>query len=440
MWKSLLALSFMSLLISACSLSGDDSSVPPQVGTAACTIDAQKQFVLDTMNDVYFWNDLLPPSVDLEAYATPEDLLAFLRSFQPLDNFSYIDDAAADAQFFGAGQYEGYGFSSRFEAVDDLRFTRVFSSGPAFLAGFARGQRILMLNGRTITDIEANEGVGALFSQTPLEFMIRRQDGSEYSAIVGQGLVTIDPVPQWRIIDRPDGSSVGYLELATFISTAEPAFATVFSAFMQADVNDVIIDLRYNGGGLVSTTELLGDFFGGVSANNLTFSKTLFNANNAALNRTAFFQQLSNSINLSRLVVIATDGTASASELITNSMEPHAEVSIVGSTTFGKPVGQLGIEFCDKIIRPTAFETVNANDEGGYFDGLPADCDAVDDLSVAVGADVDPNITTALTLLETGACPVVLATPANLQKPLRKQKSLRFEIRGKPWQEFANAW
>jgi len=440
MRKPLLILSFVSFSLSACSLSDDKGNAPPASGTAACTVDAQKQFVLDTMNDVYFWNDLLPASVDLGAYASPEELLEFLRSFQPLDNFSYIDAAAADAQFFGAGQYEGYGFSSRFEAADDLRFTRIFSSGPAFLAGFARGQRILTLNGRTIADIEANEGVGALFSQTPLEFMVRRLDGSEYTAIVGQGLVTIDPVPQWRIIDRPDGSAVGYLELATFISTAEAAFATVFSAFMQAGVNDVIIDLRYNGGGLVSTTELLGDFLGGATANNLIFSKTLFNANNAALNRTEFFQQRANSINLSRLVVIATDGTASASELITNSMESHAEVSIVGSATFGKPVGQLGIEFCDKIIRPTAFETVNANDEGGYFDGLPADCAATDDLSIAVGADTDSNMTTALTLLDTGACPAVMAMPENQQKPLSERKSLRANRRGKPWQEFANAW
>lgn len=438
--KALFLSIVVSLSISACGLSDDNDNAPPQSGTAACTVDAQKQFVLDTMNDVYFWNDLLPANVDLAAFATPEELLEYLRSFQPLDNFSYIDAAAADAQFFGAGQYEGYGFSSRFEAENDLRFTRVFSSGPAFLAGFARGQRILMINDRTIADIEANEGVGALFAQTPLEFLVRRLDGSEFTAIVGQGLVTIDPLPQWRIIDRPDGSSVGYLELATFISTAEPAFAAAFAAFIQAGVNDVIIDLRYNGGGLVSTTEFLGDYLGGAIADNLTFSKTLFNANNAIMNRTAFFQRLSGSINLSRLVVIATDGTASASELITNSMEPHAAVSIVGSATFGKPVGQLGIEFCDKIIRPTAFESVNANDEGGYFDGLPADCEALDDLSVAVGVDVDPNLTTALTLLDTGACPAVTTSPANLQKPLREQKSLRAESRGKPWQEFANAW
>ena len=440
MQKSPFILIVMSLFVSACSLSDDNGNAAPQTGTAACSVDAQKQFVLDTMNDVYFWNDLLPASVDIGAYATPEELLDFLRSFQPLDNFSYIDSAAADAQFFGAGQYEGYGFSSRFDAVDDLRFTRVFSSSPAFLAGFDRGQRILMLNGRTITDIQANEGVSSLFTQTPLEFMVRRLDGSEYTAIVDQGLVTIDPLPQWRVIDRADGSSIGYLELATFISTAEPAFATAFAAFIQAGVSDVIIDLRYNGGGLVSTTELLGDFLGGATANNLTFSKTLFNVNNAALNRTSFFQQLPASINLSRLVVIATGGTASASELITNSMEPHAAVSIVGSTTFGKPVGQLGIEFCDKIIRPTAFESVNANDEGGYFDGLPVDCDATDDLSIPVGADTDPNMTAALTLLDTGACPAVLTIPTTLQKPFSESKSSHADRQGKPWREFTNAW
>jgi len=439
MRKSLLTSSLVALVlvISACSLSDDNGNTPPQAGTAACSIDAQKQFVLDTMNDVYFWNDLLPANVDPGDFATPEDLLAFLRSFQPLDNFSYIDTAAADAQFFGAGQFEGYGFSFRFAAVDDLRFTRVFSSGPAFLAGLERGQQILMLNGRTIADIQANEGVGALFLQTPLEFHVRRLDGSEFRVIVEQGLVTIDPLPQWRIIDRPDGSAVGYLEFAIFISTAEPAFATAFAAFLQAGVSDVIIDLRYNGGGLVSVAESLGDYLGGATANNLTFSRTLFNANNAALNRTAFFRQLSGSINLSRLVVIATDGTASASELVTNSMEPHAEVLIVGSTTFGKPVGQLGIEFCDKIIRPTAFESVNANGEGGYFDGLPADCNVPDDLSIAVGADNDPNLTTALTLLDTGACPLATVTSTSLQKPLSRQKPLRA---GKPWREFANAW
>lgn len=424
------------LTLGGCSVSDDNGIAQP----TSCSVDGQKQFVLDTMNDVYFWNDLLPTSVDLSAYASAEDLLAYLISFQPLDGFSYIDSAAADAQFFGAGQYEGYGFSSRFEAADDLRFTRVFTSSPAAQAGFARGHRILMLNGRTIAEIEANEGVGALFDLATLEFTVRRLDNSEFTITVDQGLVTIDPLPQWEIKNTLGGTPVGYLELSTFISTADPAFDNIFASFRQAGVNDVIIDLRYNGGGLISTTELLGDYLGGEIANNLIFSKTLFNANNAESNRTAFFQQLTNSVSLSRLVVIATDRTASASELITNGMEPHAEVSIVGGTTFGKPVGQLGIEFCSNILRPTAFETVNANDEGGYFNGLPVDCAAPDDVSIPIGDDTDPNVTTALTLLETGVCPPVLLGPPDQAKPDARRK---IQWHGAPqpaWREFAGAW
>lgn len=392
------------------------------------------------MNDVYFWNDLLPANVDITQYATAEDLLAYLISYQPLDDFSFINLAETDAQFFGAGQYEGYGFSSRFEESDDLRFTSVFSSSPAGSAGFARGYRIVMLDGRTIADIEANEGVGVLFGQSTLEFTIRRLDDTEFTVQLDQGLVTIDPVPQWRIIDRPDGTSVGYFELATFVSTANPVFDTVFAEFLAASVTDIVIDLRYNGGGLVSTTELLGDYLGGAIANNLVFSKTLFNADNAASNRMEFFELLVNSTSTSRLVVIASDRTASASELITNSMMPHVEVSVVGGTTFGKPVGQLGIEFCDKILRPTAFETVNANDEGGYFDGIPVDCPAVDDLAVPIGDDLDPNLIASLSLLESGACPASQSSLAEQSKPAGRNVVSSSELHGKPWHELTGAW
>lgn len=389
------------------------------------------------MRDVYYWNDLLPASVDLNAYATPEDLLEFLISFQPLDDFSYIDLAASDAQFFGEGQYEGFGFSSRFEAADDLRFLRVFASGPAATAGFERGQRILMINGRTIADIEANEGVGALFALPTLEFTI---DVAEEPITVDQGLVTIDPLPQSRIITLPGGTTIGYLELATFIGTANAAFNDVFAQFRQANVADVILDLRYNGGGLVSTTELLGNYLGAAVAADPVFSKTLFNANNSAFNRIALFQTLTESINLSRLVVITTDRTASASELITNSMESHVEVSVVGSLTRGKPVGQLGIPFCDKILRPTSFETVNADDEGGYFDGLPVDCPAQDDVLIPIGDPADPNMVAAQFLLENGACPAPIANSSSLQKSHQGEPRLRKNQGGPASRRLVHAW
>ncbi len=443
MRKFLYLLAAMTLTLSGCSSSsGGDGG--PQAGTAACTNDAQKQFVLDAMRDVYFWYTALPANVDLSQFATPEELLTALISFspinpltdEPIDRFSFINSAEADAQFFGEGKFEGFGFSFRFEAADDVRFTRVFSGSPADLVGgFARGQRIIALDRRSIADIQANEGVGVVFGQSPLEFTIRGLDNIEFTVTVSHDIVTIDPLPQWRIIDM-GGTPVGYVEFATFISTADPVFSILFADFNAAGVSAVIIDMRYNGGGLVSTAELLGDYLGGFNSNNLIFSKTLFNDKNTGSNRTAFFQRLVNSTNLSRLVVIATSGTASASEIVINSMEPYAEVTIVGDTTFGKPVGQVGIQFCEKILRATAFETVNVLDQGDYFDGLPVDCPAVDDLTEVVGADTDPNLVTALAFLATGACPAA----AGVLKPTFDRDLPQIDLHGPPWREFAGAF
>jgi hypothetical protein len=176
------------------------------------------------------------------------------------------------------------------------------------------------------------------------------------------------------------------------------------------------------------------------SRKNLIFSKTVFNELRAPENNTTtFFRRLGNSVSLSRLVVIATGNTASASELVINGMDPHVEVTIVGANTFGKPVGQVGLEFCDQILRPTAFQTMNANDFGDYFDGLPVDCPAADDLNVAVGAATDPNMVAALGFLATGSCPVasLSATQFKLGAELEIRQPDR---RGPPHREFADAY
>ncbi len=432
-------------LLTACG--GGGGSGGPASGAATCSANGQKQFVLDSMRTWYLWNDRLPASVNLNDFATPEALLAFLTTFSPddgsgnpIDRFSFINLAAADQAFFGEGQFEGFGFSTRFIAADDLRLTRVFTDSPANAAGLARGQRILELNGRTIAEIEAAEGVGAVFDTTPLTFRMRRPDATEFEVTIDQDIVTIDPVPQSRIIPMQGTPGVGYIELATFISTADAQMDAVFGQFRQAGINDVIIDLRYNGGGLVSTAELLGDYLGGLVAENLVFSETLFNDDRAqANNDIEFFEQRGSSVSLVRLVVVATQGTASASELVTNGMDPHVEVTIVGDRTFGKPVGQIGLEFCDKILRPTSFQTVNAAGFGDYFGGLPADCTANDDLDIAVGADNDPNIEAAMEYLSTGGCPVN-ALPGGQTKPQFDTDVPQLDRRGPPWREFAGAF
>jgi C-terminal processing protease CtpA/Prc len=394
----------------------------------SCSNDSQKQFVLDQLYAWYLWNDILPAGINIADYASPEELVSRVTlelgpkdtSGNPIDFFSSVGSAQADAQFFGEGKFEGFGFSWRFvdQAQTDFRITRTFVGSPADLGGLARGQQVLTLNARTMADIVANEGVNAFFAANDtVDFEVQPQVGASFfTSPLTKAVVTIDPVPQSRIIDAGGGRNVGYLELATFISTADPELAAVFAEFRAAGVNDVILDLRYNGGGLVSTAELLGDYLGGSVAQNLVFSSTEFNADRAAENNNQkLFSLLANSLSLSRLVVIATRGTASASELVTNGMIPHVDVAIVGDRTFGKPVGQIGLQFCDKILRPTSFKLANALGNGDYFDGLPVDCPAADDLSTAVGDDLDPNMIAAMSYINTGACPVAAIPGSNFK-------------------------
>lgn len=410
-----------------CGGSGGGGLAGPQTGTAECSLDGQKDFVLEAMRDIYFWNDLLPANVDLSQFQTPEELLVFLTDVQPLDRFSFIDSAAADAAFFGEGEFAGFGFSTTFTATDEVRFVRVFGGSPADNAGIERGQQLLSVDGRSIAEIEANEGLSAAFGASDVGVVrtlrIRQPDNSEFDAVLTKAVVTIDPIPQVRTFSI-NGTTYGYFELSTFIRTAESQLDAVFAEFNTLGINEIIIDVRYNGGGLVSVADLLGDYLGGSInvAQGEVFSETLFNDDNIEANSTEFFENRAQSLDLQSVVFITTGGTASASELVINSMEPWvAQVALVGSTTFGKPVGQVGLLFCEKILRPTSFETVNSLGEGQYFDGLPVDCAAADDLDFVVGDAQEPSTAAALSLLAGGVCPPaqVRETPGGEIKAFR---------------------
>lgn len=405
------------LFVTACGGGSGFSDTNPQ--PTACSNDGQKQFVLDVLYDWYLWNDLLPANIDIADYASPESLVFEVTTTfgpqdaldEPIDRWSSVGSLEADQQYYGEGRYEDFGFSWR-EEGGEMRMTGVFADSPAFDAGIARGQTVITLNNRSYADIVANEGIGTFFdNNATVDFAMRRLDNSTFVAPVTKGIVTIDPVPRTRIITLDGGAPpIGYMELRTFISTADPVFDQIFADFIAAGVRDVIIDLRYNRGGLVDTAELLGDYLGGFANNGLVFSRTEHNADRAANDSSSFFSRRGNSLDISRLIVIASsEDTASASELITNSLDPYADVWIVGQNTYGKPVGQYGFDFCEKILRPTSFRTTNAAGFGDYYDGLPVDCPAADLLEIPVGADNDPNVVAAVSISETGACPAVAA-------------------------------
>lgn len=438
---------FVAAMITACGGgSGDNNFVPRDTGE--CSNDDQKQFVLDTLYAWYLWNDLLPPDISIGDYASPEELVfQVTRTYGPqsdtgpIDLFSFVRTQQSEQDFLEGNLGELFGFSYRFvdEALTDLRIYRVFSGSPADVGGLARGQRILALDGRNVTEIANSEGLSTYFSSNQtVTFEIA---GLPEPLTITKDIVTIDPVAQWRLIDRGAGiAPVGYMQLDTFIDTAEPTFDTVFAEFKAAGVTDVIFDMRYNRGGLVSTAYVLGDYLGGLVAENLVFNRIEFNADRAATeNEVKLFDRQGNSLSLSQYVLIATRDTASAPELVTNGMIPHVNTAIVGDRTSGKPTGQRGFPFCEKIVRPTTFRYANADGNTDFFDGLPVDCAAPDDLSTEIGADDDPNVIAALSYLNTGACPAD-AVADGQQKPRYVAPPKERDWQGTPAQRYLDAY
>ena len=176
------------------------------------------------------------------------------------------------------------------------------------------------------------------------------------------------------------------------------------------------MDLRSNGGGLISVAEFIGDLNGRNRAAADVFSHMRFNAAKSSSDSVHRFQAQPQSIAPVRIAFITNGGTASASELVINALKPWAEISIVGEDTFGKPVGQSAFDMkgCDLRLRLIAFKVTNANDEGDYFDGLASTlafaCRAADDLSRTPGDPVEDSTAQALNWLGTGACGQIMST------------------------------
>ena len=136
-------------------------------------------------------------------------------------------------------------------------------------------------------------------------------------------------------------------------------------------------------------------------------------------------------------MVITTRGSASASEAIINGLRPYMDVKVVGDTTYGKPVGQYGFDFCEKVLYPVAFLVTNARGEADYFDGIPADCAAADDVDHALADPREASLAEALYVVRNGRCSGTAAAQAEVQARFRERVR---EIPPDGWRQTLNAW
>ena len=406
-----------------------------------CSTTGQVEFVRTTLRDIYLWYRDLPDPPP-SSFSSPEAYLQAVRNPTLDESYSYIADQAESEAFFSESQFIGVGVSYRQTSATELRVTQVFPGSPAAEGGLARGDYLLAVGGTAVATLIANNGLDAAFGPSTAGVSVtlewRSPDGTPGSARLTKRPVTIPTVSQTAVYDLGRSGRVGYVHFRNFVQPSTAALNAAFADLTAADVNELILDLRYNGGGLVSVAQHLGGLIGGEPTRNQVFVEFFHNDKNAAQNQVLRFPVPANALGLSRLVVITTRASASASESMINSLRPFMPVTVVGETTFGKPVGQYGFDFCDKTLFPVAFQVRNARGQGDYYDGISADCAAGDDLDHELGDSDEASVSEALRYIRTGSCTPVAAAVARAQR----EREARIG-RGLPrdgWRQLVNAY
>ena len=409
---------------------GGSTPSPTPTASTGCSLRERQDWAASQLREWYLFPDTLLATLSPAAYSTVDDyidaLTATARSQRKDRFFTYLTSIKAEDAYYASGSSAGFGLRFALDRSGRRLFAaEAFEGAPGLAAGIDRGTEIVAIgttstNLRTVSAIIAAEGTAGLTNALGPD-TVGTARVMQVSDAAGTRTVTVTKADFSLLpvstrygakIIQDGGQSVGYINLRTFIKTAEPALKSAFADFRAKGVTRVIIDLRYNGGGLIETAEYLGDLLGGARSTSEVFDYVTFRTEKASNNTTRFFAPKAESIAPTRIAFIGTGGTASASELVINAFTPylHTNAGLIGTNTYGKPVGQIALdkEACDDRLRVVALATQNAARNGNYYDGLAstveASCQASDEIAYQLGDPLESSTRQALNFLAGRSC------------------------------------
>jgi len=258
----------------------------------------------------YLWNDSLPV-INLTNYSDPKALLEDIR-YTPTDKWSYISTKQEESEYYEEGTYAGHGFGYAADPEGKIRISFVFESSDLYTNGIGRGWKINKINGTSVdenSDISnllgaSNVGVSNTFEfESPTGTILTRTFSKKQqiiNTVLHKSVLTID------------NKKVGYFVFESFIYPSEAELNTAFAFFKTEGVNELIVDLRYNGGGLMDIANHLAGLIIPDRLNGKLFLTYLHNNERKSQNGSYKFKINSNSLRLEKVYFITTNGSASA--------------------------------------------------------------------------------------------------------------------------------
>ena len=433
----------------------DDGSGPPATGTV---LDKLRDSVYLYPKETYLWYNQLPSYKNFQPrnYVSADTITGLNNEVDKLSQYainpatkkpyedyfgsgtakySFIDDGAVSNELGGNGG--DFGFSVFYPTDPDLRVKYVYPGSPAASAGIKRGYKITKINGRT--DLTYDNGgsttqfvINAYANSKTISMTLTKYDGNSIDVTLNTAKYTINPVITYKTFAVSVGVSsitAGYMVFNSFTdkTNAGPKLLEAITSFTSSShISELIVDLRYNGGGSVETAEYLDNllvpslrngtkmytayFNDKLTTDKYTLFKNRYDIPNGffSVNNQSVPFQKEGSLNLARIFFIVGSGTASASELTINNLIPQMDVELIGSQTYGKPVGFYGIDINKYQLYMPMFSTRNSANKGDYYDGMTPGKDgykgiaADDDLTKDFGDPTEGLLSQALYYIANG--------------------------------------
>ncbi len=482
------------MLLFACKKNnGSDPPPTPAEGSREqLTLDSLYLYA----QQIYLWYDAIP-AVDVfkpRQYATGSDVFYnYQRELYAITQFKINPLTGEPYEYSGFPNHPKYSFiteesltGGRKGTIDlndkgddfglglsaagdaDVRINIVHPASPAANAGLTRGMKVLTVNGTTV-NASSGSFIMAALDRATVTLTVEKSIGVPSTVTLTKADYTSSAVLKDTVLNA-GGQKVGYIAYSRFSSlpVTQAAIDNAFSRFTTAGVTSLIVDLRYNGGGFTESAEYMINQIAPASLNGKVmyveyFNNLLQNGQAPILKQQLYrdaqgnpvmwndhwatyadldFSVATNTFKFSdkgglntvkQVVFIVSGSTASASELVINSLKPHMPVKLVGANTYGKPVGFFGISIDKYTVYLSNFYMQNANGDGDYFHGMQVDIPAEDDIRHDFGDPGETCVMASLNYikghpsgLRTGPVePVVHMGPASFNGMIESRLKLR---------------
>jgi C-terminal processing protease CtpA/Prc len=386
------------ILLGVLALSGCKKNDTPT--PAPKEIDSGVQNTANLFQDWYLWYQDMP-DVDLSSYTDPSKYVDAIRYDK--DHWSFVAPLQEILDLIQSGQSGGWGAGFKFDLSDSLRIAYIYNDSPMGQDSVARGWMIRSLDGQLVRDMSV-DAINQELAKDQVTFGFVLPDNTYKELSIAKGNVTMNTVQYSHVYDT-NGEKTGYLVFSDFLEPSVADLDTTFATFKADGVSNLILDLRYNTGGLLTTADSLMSLIAGSKYDNQAYNQQEFNDKHTDANESNIVHMATNSLNLNKIVVITSSSTASASELVIAGLMPLYPVTLIGTQTLGKPVGMsIFQDTQDSLaIAPISFRNVNSAGYSDYFDGIPVDYTVYEDVKYPFG---DPNelcLKAALNYILTGS-------------------------------------